>query len=44
MRALGDSDLARWLTVDLPAAIVANEQLPTRPPAPRRRFSRLFRV
>lgn len=28
VRALGDADLARWLIVDMPAAIVANERLP----------------
>jgi protein-tyrosine phosphatase len=40
--ALGDGDLARWLTEDVPAAIVADEALPPRP-EPRRRtrfFSR----
>jgi protein-tyrosine phosphatase len=41
-RALGDDALARWLTYDVPAAIVAGEPLPPRPPAGPRRFS-LFR-
>ncbi len=41
--AVGDDALARWLTYDVPRAIVENEQLPPRPRAgrPRRRwFSR----
>jgi protein-tyrosine phosphatase len=32
--SLGDATLARWLTVDVPAAIVAAAQPPDRPPAP----------
>jgi protein-tyrosine phosphatase len=35
--AIGDPALARWLTVDVPAAILGGEQLPARPRAPRRR-------
>jgi protein-tyrosine phosphatase len=35
--ALGDEPLARWLTVDVPSAIVENEPLPPRPPAARQR-------
>jgi protein-tyrosine phosphatase len=40
--ALNDEPLARWLTVEVPGAIVENESLPPRPPAarPRRRFFR----
>jgi protein-tyrosine phosphatase len=41
-RALGDEALAHWLTYDVPAAIVAGEPVPPRPPAQPRRFS-LFR-
>jgi protein-tyrosine phosphatase len=39
---LGDAALARWLTVEVPGAIVANEALPPRPQSgrPRRRFFR----
>ena len=37
--AVGDGDLARWLTQDVPQAIVAAERLPDRPE--RRRRSRL---
>ena len=33
-RALGDPALAAWLVRDVPAAIVAGEPLPERPPAP----------
>jgi protein-tyrosine phosphatase len=37
--AVGDEALARWLTHDVPAAIVAGEPLPPRPAAPpRKRF------
>jgi protein-tyrosine phosphatase len=40
--ALGDDALARWLTVEVPGAILGNESVPPRPPrAPSRR--RLFR-
>ena len=39
VRALADEPLARWLTHDVPAAIVAGAELPPRPEAaPRRRF------
>jgi protein-tyrosine phosphatase len=34
---VGDRRLARWLTQDVPAAIVAGERLPPRPPAVRKR-------
>lgn len=38
-RAVGDDGLARYLSEDAPAAVVAGEQLPERPPAkPRKRF------
>jgi protein-tyrosine phosphatase len=42
VRAVGDDDLARWLTVGVPHAIVAAEALPPRPESsrPRRRFLR----
>lgn len=35
--AVGDPVVARWLTVDVPAAIVADEPVPARPPAAARR-------
>ena len=35
--AIGDPALARWLTVEVPAAIVGGEHIPARPLAPRRR-------
>ena len=35
--AVGDPALARWLTVDVPSAIVGGMQIPERPQAPRRR-------
>jgi protein-tyrosine phosphatase len=40
--ALGDEPLARWLTVEVPAAIVERKPLPPRPSSarPRRRFFR----
>jgi protein-tyrosine phosphatase len=42
VEALGDEQLARWLTVELPGAIVDHESLPPRPRTarPRRRFFR----
>jgi protein-tyrosine phosphatase len=37
--AVGNDALARWLTVDVPRALIAGERLPARPRvAPRRRF------
>jgi protein-tyrosine phosphatase len=39
-KAIGDVDLARWLTVDAPAAIVSGEDIPPRPHAPQRRWWR----
>jgi protein-tyrosine phosphatase len=33
-RSIGNEALARWLTVDVPAAIVSSSQPPDRPPAP----------
>jgi protein-tyrosine phosphatase len=39
---IGDERLARWLTEDVPAAVVAGAELPPRPTRVRRR-SRLFR-
>jgi len=43
--AVGDAALARWLTNDVPSALVRNIDPPPRParPAPNRRASRLFR-
>src|SRR5919198_1768767 len=44
-KALGDNDLARWLTQDVPAAIVADVAIPERPrPRTRRSLHRLFRL
>jgi protein-tyrosine phosphatase len=44
--AIGDEALARWLTEDVPAAIVAGAEIPARPPASvrtrGRRFGRLL--
>jgi protein-tyrosine phosphatase len=37
-RRLRDDALARWLTVDVPGAILAGGDLPPRPPRARRRF------
>lgn len=44
-RELGDSDLFRWLSEDVPLAIVRNTQIPERPtsPRPRRALSRFRR-
>jgi protein-tyrosine phosphatase len=42
-RALGDDALARWLTVDVPAAIVEGVALPARPPRQRGIFRRIRR-
>ena len=39
-RAVGDDELARWLTDDVPAAIVARDAIPPRPAGPARRFRR----
>jgi protein-tyrosine phosphatase len=43
--ALGDPELGRWLTTDVPAAMLAGRPLPerVRPPAPRRRRLRRLR-
>lgn len=43
VRALGDPDLAHWLTEDVPAAIVANTPIPERPRSRHRRTRHLFR-
>jgi hypothetical protein len=42
VQALGDEALARWLTVEVPGAILEHEALPPRPHSvrPRRRFFR----
>jgi protein-tyrosine phosphatase len=42
--ALADERLAAWLTLDVPAAIVAGERLPARPPARPARRRRWFSV
>jgi protein-tyrosine phosphatase len=42
--AVGDGALARWLTEDVPGAIVRGEPLPERPAAPARRRPRLPRL
>jgi protein-tyrosine phosphatase len=39
-RAAGDEALARWLTEDVPEALLAGASLPARPDAPRRRLLR----
>jgi protein-tyrosine phosphatase len=41
-RAIEDRELARWLTVDVPAAIIDDAPLPDRPQPPRRRGARLW--
>ena len=40
--AVGDDDLARWLVEDAPAAILAGDDLPSRPARSRRRRFRMF--
>ena len=41
VRAVGDADLARWLTVDVPGAIVGGDPIPAAPePGPRGLFRR----
>lgn len=42
VEAVGDGGLARFLTEDAPAAIVAGDDLPERPPRARKRRLRLF--
>ncbi len=41
--ALRDEPLARWLTEDVPAALLAGAELPPRPPRARRRLAGLLR-
>jgi protein-tyrosine phosphatase len=43
-RAVGDEKLARWLTTDVPAAIVAGQPVPERPNGQRARPSRFRRL
>lgn len=43
VEALGGGELARWLTTDAPAAVLAGEQPPPRPNAPRRKTRRKSR-
>jgi tyrosine-protein phosphatase YwqE len=38
--AAGDASLARWLTRDVPEALLAGAPLPERPESPRRRLLR----
>lgn len=38
--AVGDPDLARWLTEDIPRALIDGERLPERPRVSQRRFGR----
>jgi protein-tyrosine phosphatase len=40
--SVGDAELARWLTEDVPAAIVADAPIPERPRSRRRRFRHLW--
>ena len=40
VEAVGDENLARWLTLEMPMAIVTDAPLPRRPPARKRRFLR----
>jgi protein-tyrosine phosphatase len=40
VEAVGDADLARWLTLDMPMAIVTDAPLPRRPETKKRRFLR----
>jgi protein-tyrosine phosphatase len=42
-QVIGDEAIARWLTEDVPAAIVADTEVPTRPERQGRRFLRPFR-
>ena len=42
--AVGEAELARWLTEDVPAAIVADAPIPERPRSRRRRVRRRFRL
>jgi protein-tyrosine phosphatase len=42
-QAVGDDELARWLTEDIPRAIVDGDAIPRRPTRPSRRFRRNFR-
>jgi len=42
-RAVGDEELARWLTRDVPAAIVSDQPIPSRPERPSRHLGFLRR-
>ncbi len=42
--AVGGGDLARWLTLDVPAALLANEELPARPALRQSRTGRFRRL
>jgi protein-tyrosine phosphatase len=42
VEAVGRGALARWLTVDVPAAIIDGEPIPDRPPSRRKRSGRFF--
>ena len=41
---IGDAELARWLTTDVPGAILAGQRLPQRPEVQPRRRGRLARL
>ena len=43
VEAIGDAELARWLTVDVPAALIASAPLPERPARSRGRSRRARR-
>ena len=44
VEAIDDAELARWLTVEVPAAIVSGDRIPERPASAKRRYARgLFR-
>lgn len=43
VKALGGGELARWLTTDVPCALLAGEELPRRPMGPRRHSTLLNR-
>ncbi len=42
VKAIGDEGLARWLTVDVPSAIVEDTRLPERPPRARGILGRIL--
>jgi hypothetical protein len=40
--AVGNTDLARWLTAEVPAAIAGGDQIPARPRSRRKRLGLRF--